>query len=146
MNIKYTLLFILFFICLSNFAQNKVDDVTGVWLTAGDDPARIQIYRSGDQFFGKIIWLKIPLKNGVERRDTKNPKNENHSNQIIGLLLLKNFKFDNKDEWKGGEIYDPESGKTYRSYLYFKDKNTLKVRGFIGISLIGRTETWTRVK
>jgi uncharacterized protein (DUF2147 family) len=58
--------------------------------------------------------------------------------------MLKDFKFDGNDEWKGGDIYDPESGKTYRSYMYLKDSNTLKVRGYVGISLLGRTETWTR--
>jgi uncharacterized protein (DUF2147 family) len=60
------------------------------------------------------------------------------------LVLLSNFKFDGNDKWKGGDIYDPESGKTYSSYLYLKGKNILKVRGYVGISLFGRTETWTR--
>lgn len=47
--------------------------------------------------------------------------------------MLTGFKFDGDEEWKGGDIYDPESGKTYTSYMYLKDTNTLKVRGFIGI-------------
>ena len=52
--------------------------------------------------------------------------------------------YDGPGEWKGGDIYDPESGKTYSSYMFLKDKNTLKVRGYVGISLFGRTEVWTR--
>ena len=63
--------------------------------------------------------------------------------RIIGLIILKDFKFDDDDEWKSGDIYDPENGKTYSSYTYLKDKNTLKVRGYVGISLLGRTEIWT---
>jgi uncharacterized protein (DUF2147 family) len=60
-------------------------------------------------------------------------------------VILTAFKFDGDGEWKGGDIYDPESGKTYSSYMYLKDRNTLKVRGYVGVSLFGRTETWTRI-
>ena len=65
------------------------------------------------------------------------------ANPVIGLVILTGFKFNGDDGWKGGDIYDPESSKTYSSGIYLKDKNTLKLRGFIGISLFGRTETWT---
>lgn len=58
--------------------------------------------------------------------------------------MLTGFRFDGDDEWKDGDIYDPESGKTYSCYLSLKDNNTLKVRGYIGVSLFGRSETWTR--
>lgn len=126
-------------------AQNKADDITGIWLTSGKEPAKIQIYRSGEKFYGKIIWLKNPTKNGVQKFDSNNPNKEKQKNTIAGLVILTGFKFDGDDEWEGGDIYDPESGKTYSCYLYLKDRNTLKVRGYIGISLLGRTETWTRV-
>jgi uncharacterized protein (DUF2147 family) len=125
-------------------SQNKADDIVGIWLTSGKEPAKIQIYKSGEKFYGKIIWLKNPTENGKQRMDANNPDRAKQSNPIIGLLMLTGFKFDGDDEWKGGDIYDPESGKTYSSYLFLKDKNTLKVRGYVGISLFGRTETWTR--
>ena len=125
-------------------SQNKADDITGIWLSGGKEPAKIQIYKTGEKFYGKIIWLKNPTENGKQRVDSNNPDKEKQSNPIIGLVILKGFKFDGDDEWKGGDIYDPESGKTYSSYIYLKDKNTLKVRGYIGISFFGRTETWTR--
>lgn len=125
-------------------SQNKADDIIGIWLTGGKEPAKIQVYKSGEIFYGKIIWLKNPTENGKLRMDGNNPDKAKRSNPIIGLLMLTGFKFDGDDEWKGGDIYDPESAKTYSSYLYLKDKNTLKVRGYVGISLFGRTETWTR--
>lgn len=128
----------------SAYAQDKADDIIGVWLTSGKEPAKIQIYKSGEKFFGKIIWLKNPTENGKQRVDANNPDKTKRSNPIIGLVMLTGFRFDGDDEWKGGDIYDPESGKTYSSYMYLKDKNTLKVRGYVGISLLGRTETWTR--
>ena len=125
-------------------SQNKADDIIGIWLTGGKEPAKIQIYKSGEKFYGKIIWLKNPTENGKQRADGNNPDETKRSNPIIGLMMLTGFKFNGDDEWKGGDIYDPESGKTYSSYLYLKDKNTLKVRGYVGISLFGRTETWVR--
>ncbi len=125
-------------------SQTKADDIIGIWLTAGKEPAKIQIYKSGEKFYGKIIWLKNPADNGKPKVDGNNPDKSKRSNPVMGLVLLSGFKFDGDDEWNGGDIYDPESGKTYGSYLYLKDNNTLKVRGYIGISLFGRTETWTR--
>jgi uncharacterized protein (DUF2147 family) len=125
-------------------SQTKADDITGIWLTAGKEPAKIQIYKIGEKFYGKITWLKNPADNGKPKVDGNNSDKSKRSNPIMGMVLLSGFKFDGDDEWKDGDMYDPESGKTYNSYLYLKDKNTLKIRGYVGISLFGRTETWTR--
>jgi uncharacterized protein (DUF2147 family) len=143
---KRTVSFILIASLLSFTAlsQIKADDILGVWMTGGKEPAKIQIYKSGKKYYGKIIWLKNPTENGKQRTDGNNPDEAKRNNPIIGLELLTGFRFDGDDEWKGGDIYDPESGKTYSSYMYLKDKNTLKVRGYVGISLFGRTESWTR--
>jgi uncharacterized protein (DUF2147 family) len=136
------LAFILPFTALKS--QTKADDIIGIWLTPGKEPAKIQIYKSGDKYYGKIVWLKNPTDNGKPKVDGNNPDKSKRRNPVMDLVLLSGFKFDGDDEWKGGDIYDPESGKTYDSYLYLKDNNTLKVRGYIGISLFGRTETWIR--
>ena len=76
--------------------------------------------------------------------DNNNPDKTKINNPVIGLLILTGFKFNGDDKWEGGKIYDPESGKTYSSNLTLQDKNTLKVRGYVGISLFGRTEVWSR--
>jgi uncharacterized protein (DUF2147 family) len=125
-------------------AQNKADDIMGIWLTTGKEPAKIQIYRTGEKFYGKIIWLQNPIENGKQKVDVNNPDKTKQNNLVIGLIILKAFTFDGREQWKGGEIYDPESGKTYRSFMSLKNNQTLKVRGYVGISLLGRTETWTR--
>ncbi len=143
MKLITTLTALILFSC-SIKAQNKADDIAGIWLTNGDDQAKIQIYKSADKFYGKIIWLKNPLINGSPKVDINNPDKTKRTNPIIGLALLSGFKFNNDDAWKGGVIYDPQNGKTYSCNISLKDKNTLKVRGYIGISLLGRTEVWTR--
>ena len=126
-------------------AQVSADDIVGIWLTGGKEPAKIQVYKSSAKYYGQIVWLKNPETNGHPRLDKNNPDENLRSRQVIGLNILNGFRFDGEDEWNGGKIYDPESGKTYRCYISLKDKNTLKVRGYVGISLFGRTEIWVRV-
>jgi len=125
-------------------AQVRADDVLGVWLTEGKEPAKIQVYKTGKKYYGKIVWLKNPTANGKTKVDKNNPDKNKRNHPIIGLVILTEFEFDGDDEWEDGDIYDPESGKTYSCYLSLKDKNTLKVRGYVGISVFGRTELWTR--
>lgn len=137
----------LIFVCLLVLKiYPGADDVTGVWLTGGREPAKIQIYKSGAKYYGKITWLKYPEENGMPRLDRNNPDKNNRNNQIIGLMILRDFVFDGKDEWNSGKIYDPESGKTYSCFMTLQGRNTLKVRGYVGVSLFGRTEVWTRVE
>ena len=125
-------------------AQAKADDITGIWLTHGDKPARIQIYKTGTKYYGKIIFLQFPTENGRPLVDKNNPDQAKQGQPVLGLEILNGFEFD-KDEWDGGHIYDPESGKTYSCTLSLKDPHTLKVRGYVGISMFGRTEIWTWV-
>ncbi len=125
-------------------AQVKADDIVGVWLTHGDKPARIQIYKMGTQYYGKIIFLQFPTENGKPLVDKNNPDKAKQGQPVLGLEILNGFGFD-KDEWNNGHIYDPESGKTYSCTLSLKDPHTLKVRGYVGISMFGRTEIWKRV-
>ncbi|RLD90268.1 MAG: DUF2147 domain-containing protein [Bacteroidetes bacterium] len=128
----------------------KANDVVGVWLNEDKD-AQVDIYQDGDKFFGKIVWLKTPIDSltNKPKLDTKNIDESLRTRPVMGMLLLKDFVFDGDDEWEDGEIYDPKSGKTYSCYMEFPDEdnmNNLKIRGYIGISLLGRTTYWTRVK
>jgi uncharacterized protein (DUF2147 family) len=135
---------LIFSMTTSAIAQPKADDVVGIWLTSGDHPAKVQIYKSGEKYFGKIVWLQSTVDN-KPMVDANNPDEKKRNQPIIGLIMLKSFEFDD-DEWDDGTIYDPENGKTYSCHLTLKDINTLRVRGYIGIPLFGRTEIWTRSK
>ena len=125
------------------------DDILGVWLNEDKD-AHVQAYKDGGKYFGEIIWLKTPIdeETGKPKLDDENEDEALRERPILGLLLLKNFEFDGDDEWEKGRIYDPKNGKTYKCYLEFHDEDTdeLKVRGYIGFSMLGRTTYWTRVK
>jgi len=128
----------------------KADDILGVWLNEDKD-AHVEIYKEGDKYYGKIIWLKEPIdpETGKPKLDDENEDESLRSRPVMGLLLLRDFVFDGDDEWEDGRIYDPKNGKDYKCYMEFPDnddKDLLKVRGYIGFSMLGRTTYWTRVK
>ncbi len=126
-------------------AQNA-DAILGKWINPSGE-GQIQIYKRGNLFFGKLAWIKEPNDEatGKPKLDVKNPDKSLQSRPILGLELLKNFKFDGDDVYEDGTIYDPKSGKTYSCKMTLTG-NKLKIRGFVGISLLGRSEVWTRVK
>jgi len=124
-------------------------DVLGKWLNEDKD-AHVEIFMKGDKYFGKLVWIKVPNdpETGKPKLDKHNPDPELQKRPSLGLELLTNFVFDD-DEWEDGEIYDPKTGKTYSCYMEFPDEdnlNKLKIRGYVGVSLLGKTTYWTRVK
>jgi uncharacterized protein (DUF2147 family) len=140
-----TLLFLCSILFSTNhFAQTVSSDaVIGTWLTASGK-AKVQIYKDGNKYSGKIVWLKTPnYEDGKPKTDKNNTDKAKQSVPLMGLNMLKNFEFDD-DEWEDGTIYDPENGKTYSCTIKYRD-GKLDLRGYIGISLIGRTQTWYKV-
>jgi uncharacterized protein (DUF2147 family) len=140
------LAFILIVLIISTskiFAQTPAADrVLGNWLNAEKD-ARIEIYKTGSKYYGKIIWGKnIFNPDGSSRTDLKNPNEKLKSRLLLNLVILTNFTYDD-GEWNGGKIYDPKNGKTYSCFMKL-DGSNLKIKGYIGITLLGRTTIWTR--
>jgi len=125
--------------------KHKADDIVGTWLNQ-EATGKITIFKEGEKYFGKLVWLRTPLDSisGLPRTDKENPDVKLKSTPLIGLVNLKNFVFDGKDEWSGGTIYDPKNGKTYKCYIHFESANRLKIRGYIGVSLLGRNTFWTK--
>jgi uncharacterized protein (DUF2147 family) len=141
---KLTTLLVVIFLSANIIAQttNK-DALLGTWLT-GSSKGKVQIYKEGDKYSGKIVWLKEPNReDGTPKLDRHNPDKAKQTNPILGLNMLKGFVFD-EDKWVDGTIYDPENGKTYSCKITWRD-GKLDVRGYMGISLIGRTDTWFKV-
>jgi len=137
---------ILIALCLPLLAL-KEDDILGNWYN-GEKTSKIQIYKTtGGSYAGKIVWLKEPNdEKGVAKLDAKNPDKKLRGRALMNLVILTGLKYKGNDKFDGGKIYDPKSGNTYSCKGEFENINTLKLRGFIGVSLIGRTDTWTRAK
>jgi uncharacterized protein (DUF2147 family) len=136
-------LFIIALIMLSYFSVNA-QDVVGRWKTIDDETGKaksiIEIYKEGDKYYGKIVQL-LNEPDGICRTCETKYKNKN----IVGLVILKDLEKDG-DEYNDGEIMDPKNGKTYSCYIELESANKLKVRGYIGFSLLGRTQYWYRVE
>lgn len=127
-------------------AQSGADAALGIWYNAEKD-GKIQLYKQGDKYFGKIVWLKEPNDNaGKPKLDTNNEDTKLRNRPIIGLQIIKDFGYTGDSVWEGGKIYDPKNGKLYSCKMTLKNKNTLDVRGFVGMALLGRTTTWTRAE
>ena len=136
------------FLVIFSYAQTTAADaILGKWLNEDKD-AHIQIYKENGKYFGKIVWLNEPNEpdTGLPKLDDENEDESLRSRPIMGLVLLKDFIYDGDGEWEDGTIYDPKNGKTYDCYINFDENGILKIRGYIGISWIGRNTYWTRVE
>jgi len=153
---RIKLVALLFCICVGQqaFAVNA-DDILGIWVTppSTDGNAHIEVSKENNQYVGKIIWLQNPLykennPDGGEvdtpLLDKRNPVQSKRSRPLLGLSMLQGFVF-KKNKWLGGTIYDPESGKTYKCKISLRRDGSLKVRGFIGVSMLGRTSIWNKL-
>ena len=134
------------------YAANP-DAILGKWLN-GKQTAHVEIYKANGKYFGKIVWLKEPVypaddKKGMagqQKVDRENSDASKRNQPIMGLVILRDFVFVKDGLWEDGMIYDPEKGKDYKCKMTLESPDILNVRGFIGISLLGRTDTWMRVK
>lgn len=145
---KKIVLFIAAFISifLNAKAQQNAEDIVGVWET-GSGKAHVKIDKVGNYFFGRIVWLKEPLNAEGKPKVDKNNEDVNKRKQpIFGMQLVGGFEWKGENSWENGNIYDPENGKTYRCKIDLTNNTTMNIRGYIGISLFGRTDVWKRVK
>ena len=139
----FTLFLSVLFFTTSVFAQ-KADDILGVWKN-GEGTGMVQIYKKGEKYFGKIVWLQVPNDtNGKPRTDINNPEEKLRKTPLVGLENLRDFSYVGTNKWEEGRIYDPKNGNDYSCEMKMVDKNTLEVRGYIGVSLFGRTDVWKR--
>ena len=144
---KYVIIAIILATSVSLQAQDTklADAIIGIWKT-GSGNGKVEIYKKGDKFLGKIVWLIEPIdpKTGKPKTDLQHPDKSMHNRPLLGLINLWGFLYKGDNKWEDGHIYDPKNGKEYKCIISFKDNNTLNVRGYIGFSVIGRTDVWTR--
>lgn len=139
---KKKLLLLLFL--LGGMASMHAQSIVGKWKTIDDktgiEKSIVEIFEQDGKYFGKVLKILNP-----EKADGKCDKcpGLDKGKPIQGLVIIKNMKKDG-DELSGGKITDPESGKEYKCHIKLNGKDKLDVRGYIGISLVGRTQTWVR--
>ena len=144
--ILYGVIAILFSIpVVSAQSTNKADDIIGIWLSE-EKNGKIEIYKSGYKYYGKLIWGKTMFEadGRTSKKDVKNSDINLRTRKLKDLIILTNFVFED-NVWSGGKIYDPQAGKLYSCTMKLK-ANTLNIRGYVGISLFGRSSQWTRIK
>ena len=124
-------------ISVSSFCGSFTNDANGIvgdWLTQNRNSV-ISIYESGGKYFGRISWIEenIDPETGKPFLDKLNPDKTKRSTPILNLLVMKNFSYD-------------VTGKSYRGYMELVSKDIIKLRGYVGFSLLGQTGYWTRLK
>jgi uncharacterized protein (DUF2147 family) len=136
---------VLLFTLLGCF-QLQAQSVLGKWKTIDDKTGKVksivEIYEVNGKIYGKIIEIEdVAKKNKVCEKCEGADKNK----PLIGLVVIKGLTKDD-DEYNGGKILDPESGDLYKCFIKLIGKDKLEVRGYMGLSFIGRSQTWIRVK
>jgi len=159
----YILLLVLvpFFSSTPESSDQKVADkdlIVGNWKPSNGRSV-VQIYKgkpaNGEdpsKYYGKIVWLLEPNdEDGNPRTDINNDDDDLQSKPLKGLVMVKDMEFEEVDgkivTWEGGTIYDPNNGSTYdfEAEINKKNQNVMEGRGYIGFTLFGRTDTWTRL-
>ena len=125
------------------FAQSQT--VIGKWKTIDDETGQaksiLEVYEKSGKIYGKVIEiLDLEHKNSLCVNCSGDDKNK----PILGMTVIKGLTKEGS-EYNDGKILDPKNGKLYKCFITLVTKDKLKVRGYIGISLFGRTQYWHRV-
>jgi uncharacterized protein (DUF2147 family) len=137
----------------NNVIGGTAEEIFGEWWNQ-EKEAKIEIYPCDGKTCGRIVWLREPNfpandaqgMGGKSKIDRENPDSSLRERPILGMNIVWSFNFAGENLWEGGFIYDPRDGKTYKCKMTLESPDRLNVRGFIGISLIGKTNIWTRAK
>ncbi|QNJ98550.1 DUF2147 domain-containing protein [Constantimarinum furrinae] len=130
---------------VSVMVSASAQDVFGKWKTIDDNTGKaksiVEIYESNGKVYGKVVEILNPDRQHATCTECEG-KDKNAP--IKGLVIIRGLEKDGS-EYNDGQILDPENGKFYKCYIELENPNKLKVRGYIGFSLLGRTQYWVRV-
>lgn len=119
------------------------DDIIGTWWSPDKD-GQVQFYKKNGKYFGKLVW-SIHDKVGQPKLDTENPVVSMRSRRVVGVDVFTNLEY-TSNKWENGTAYDARSGYSYSASVYLESKDVMKLRGYLGFSLLGKTVTMNRVK
>jgi uncharacterized protein (DUF2147 family) len=124
--------------------SDKLENAVGHWQVVNSDGSpggKAETYLVDGKLFGRVT----EVRPGRTPKDVCDKCSGEYKNQLIlGMVIMRNFH-PVGDDWADGSVVDPENGKEYKGKIWAAGKDSLKMRGFVGISLLGRTETWTRI-
>jgi uncharacterized protein (DUF2147 family) len=125
-------------------------DVRGLWVDNRDSEKQkfaVWVEDCGTQLCGKIYWLKKPnFDNGEPKYDKHNPDESLQNRPLCGLKILTGFQYTKDSTWKNGQIYNPSDGRTFNSFMTLKEDGSLRVKGYVGLTLFGKSVEWVRPK
>jgi len=128
---------------IANAQTDPGDRIKGIWLTEQKD-GKVEIFREGNAYVGRLIWGNSVLdENGKPKHDVLNPDPKLRSRPLQGMIIITGLVYED-GKWQSGKIYNSLSGKTYSIIATIKG-NSLELRGYIGIPLLGKTTTWQRL-
>lgn len=136
-------------LAIPSFSQSKAEKICGIYLVIEkSEISKVKITRlPNGNFEGKIIWMKNPyFEDGSPKTDIMNPDPSKHNTPADKIVLLHNFKYDAGDDEWNGEIYNPVDGDMYKAYAKFESPTKLKVRGYVGLPIFGRSVYWTKLE
>ncbi|MES2411915.1 MAG: DUF2147 domain-containing protein [Bacteroidota bacterium] len=139
---KLTLSIVMFLI----FQVSNSQSILGKWKTIDDETGKekgvVEIYEHKGKIYGKIIEI---FETSKRHHKCEKCQGDDHNKPILGLNIIRGLK-KNGDVYDGGKIIDPKSGKSYHCKITPEGKDKLIVRGYVGISLFGRSQTWIKQK
>ncbi|MEA5444318.1 DUF2147 domain-containing protein [Gammaproteobacteria bacterium AB-CW1] len=125
--------------------------VEGLWWTE-DREAVVETRIVDEQLTGRIIWLEQPYHDDGDRegellRDRENPESDRRDQPVLGMTILSGFEKHREGDWRRGEAYDPDNGRTYSARVRLQDDGaTLRLRGYVGSPVFGRSAHWERLE
>jgi uncharacterized protein (DUF2147 family) len=131
--------------CITTMTSVQSQSVIGKWKTiddaTGEAKSIVEVFSKSGKVYAKVVDILDPAnKNSI----CKNCAGDDKNKPILGLTIIKGLSKDGS-EYNSGEILDPKNGKLYKCTLSLESKDKLKIRGYIGFSLLGRTQYWHRV-
>jgi uncharacterized protein (DUF2147 family) len=140
---KYFLTFVM--VAVAGIFSAAAQGVTGRWKTIDDETGEaksiVEIYEHNGKIYGKVVEILNPAKKNAK---CSKCEGSDKDKPILGLVIIRGLEKDG-NEYTDGDILDPNKGKTYSCTIKLEGKDKLNVRGYLGFSLLGRSQTWTRV-
>ena len=121
-------------------AEQTFSHPTGLWLTENERSV-IKVTECGDSLCGHVHWV---IEGGMEH-DSKNPDESKRNDPMCGLKVLWDFHQQGQYSWADGKIYKADEGDTYSATLQMLPTGNMKVRGYLGMPLLGKSQTWRPV-